>query len=123
MNTTPRQITMIASVLSRHFRKVNLCHKSFVKKHFFFTTSSCNHDSVDKNENPKKSKEPLQNEKYMKLRFETFAQLKNLDSLYPHKFENSMSIKEFVKKFEYLQPAEIDKNQASYSHNPNTVGI
>ena len=101
-------------MLSRHFRKVNLCHRSFVKKHFV-TTSSCNNDSADKNANPKKSKEPLQNEKYMKLRFETFAQLTNLDSLYPHKFENSMSIKEFVDKFEYLQPAEIDKNQASYT--------
>ena len=105
---------MIASVFSRHFRKVNLRQKSFAKKHFSTTSLFC-HDSMDKNEEAqKKRKEPLQNEKYMKLRFETFAQMKNLDSLYPHKFTKSMSIDEFVQKFDHLQPTEIDKNQVGH---------
>jgi hypothetical protein len=107
---------MFASQLIRHFRKANLCQRSSVKINFS-STSSFEHKNIssDETEHPlKKVKEPLQNEKYMKLRFENFAQMKNADALYPHKYENSMSVEEFVKKFEHLQPTEIDKNQASH---------
>jgi lysyl-tRNA synthetase class II len=60
-------------------------------------------------EKPERQKPHFENEKYMKLRFENLRQQNK--ALYPHKFEASMTVESFVKKFDHLKPSEIVKDE------------
>jgi hypothetical protein len=52
----------------------------------------------------------------MKLRFEHFLQKNpSMDALYPHKFERSMTVEQFIETFQHLKPA--DSLKVSYVIN------
>jgi len=59
----------------------------------------------------KKEPKITENEKYIKLRFEQLLQNSQKTEIsYPHKFESTLTVEQFVKQFEHLKAGESSKN-------------
>ncbi len=105
---------MIASLCKRQCVTFISSNRHLLGKHFA-TQGSRQFQSIKNRdqspkpviEKPERQKPHFENEKYMKLRFENLRE----QALYPHKFEASMTVESFVKKFDHLKPSEIIKDE------------
>lgn len=110
---------MISAVIKRHFVKSAIfVEKQIGEKAIRFERHSVRTFSTKFGQNfrgeKKKDEKILENEKYMTTRFEHFQQSsknESIETLYPHKFESSCTVEQFVKKFDHLKPSESLKNE------------
>ena len=78
----------------------------------FSSDSGQSSQSAKKDSTKKDSARINENEKYIKLRFEQLQRQNNKSEIsYPHKFESTLTVEQFVKKFEHLAAGESSKNE------------
>jgi len=107
---------MFSTVFKRQCsQNLFFCKGSFDPKLSFFKKIIVRQFSIKIGQNfqsAKKETKILENEKYKLARFDHFSQMnKKTEFFYPHKFKATLTVEQFIQKFEHLKPAETLKNE------------